>query len=55
MHWFTETDSGFQQSIENGYYFSINEKMININKKRLLMKKISIEMLLLGSDAPLKK
>lgn len=55
MHWFTGTDSELQESIENGYYFSINEKMINSNKRRLIIKKIPIEMLLLESDAPFLK
>lgn len=55
MHWFTGSDSELQKSIENGYYFSINEKMISNTKKRMLVKKIPIERVLLESDAPFLK
>lgn len=52
MHWFTGSELELNSSIENGYYFSINERMINTNKKKLLIKKIPIEKVLLESDAP---
>ena len=55
MHWFTGNEKELQQSIENGYYFSINEKMLNSNKKRLLIKKIPVDKILLESDAPFLK
>lgn len=52
MHWFTGNKSELNKSIENGYYFSINEKMLNTEKKKVLIRNIPIDKLLLESDAP---
>lgn len=35
MHWFTGNKTELKQSIKNGYYFSINENMINSDKKKI--------------------
>lgn len=55
MHWFTGNKTELNRSIENGYYFSINEKMLNTDKKRSFIKNIPIDKLLLESDAPFTK
>lgn len=52
MHWFTGNEIELNKSIYNGYYFSINEKMINTEKKKMLIKNIPIDKLLIESDAP---
>ncbi|NRY64187.1 Qat anti-phage system TatD family nuclease QatD [Clostridium beijerinckii] len=52
MHWFTGNEIELNKSIDNGYYFSINEKMINTEKKKMLIKNIPIDKLLIESDAP---
>lgn len=49
MHWFTGSISELKESVGNGYYFSINERMIN---KKELIKKIPIKKILLETDAP---
>lgn len=49
MHWFTGTMSELKESIRHGYYFSINERMIN---KSDFIKRIPINKILLETDAP---
>lgn len=55
MHWFAGNEIELNKSIENGYYFSINENMINTEKKKRLIKNIPICKLLIESDAPFIK
>lgn len=52
MHWFTGSKVELIQSISNGYYFSINEKMINSERKKILLKSIPVDKILIESDAP---
>ena len=52
MHWFTGSKADLIQSIKNGYYFSINEKMINSEKKKIFLRNIPIDKILIESDAP---
>ena len=52
MHWFTGNKDELNKSIDNGYYFSINEKMLSTDKKKFLIRNIPIDKLLLESDAP---
>ena len=52
MHWFTGNEIELSKSIDNGYYFSINEKMINTEKKKKFIKNIPIDKILIESDAP---
>lgn len=52
MHWFTGNKTELKQSIKNGYYFSINENMINSDKKKKFIKSIPIDKILIESDAP---
>ena len=49
MHWFTGTVSELSIGVKNGYYFSINEKMIT---KENYIKRIPINKILLETDAP---
>ncbi len=51
MHWFTGSEIELKKGVDNGYYFSINEKMI---KKKDLIAKIPINRILVETDAPFK-
>lgn len=55
MHWFTGNKAELNQSIENGYYFSINENMINSEKKKIFIRNMPIDKILIESDAPFTK
>lgn len=49
MHWFTGSEIELKKGVDNGYYFSVNEKMI---KKKDLIAKIPINRILVETDAP---
>jgi TatD DNase family protein len=55
LHWFTGNDIELGKAISRGYYFSINQQMINNNTSKKLIKKIPIEKILIESDAPFTK
>lgn len=52
MHWFTGNKTELEQSINQGFYFSINHQMISSNTSRELINRIPINRLLIESDAP---
>lgn len=52
LHWYTGNSVELLKAIDNGYYFSINHKMLQSNKSRELIKLIPINRILTETDAP---
>jgi len=52
LHWYTGTLSNLERAIDKGYYFSINQQMINSNAGKKIISKIPANRILLESDAP---
>lgn len=52
LHWFSGTVSSLEKAIRNGYYFSINSRMIKSNTGSRLIKKIPIDRILTETDGP---
>ncbi|EMX0193786.1 hydrolase TatD [Bacillus cereus] len=52
LHWFSGSITELKNSIQNGYYFSINSEMIYSKKGRQIIKLIPVDKLLIESDAP---
>ena len=53
MHWFSGSMDELDLCIKRDFYFSINPKMLNTKKGRLIIEKIPINRMLIESDAPL--
>lgn len=52
FHWYSGNLGLIDEIIEEGYYFSINEAMINSEKGRKIISKIPLDRVLTESDAP---
>jgi TatD DNase family protein len=55
MHWFSGNINDLTLAKNYGYYFSINNQMIDSRKGRKIIEQIPINKLLLETDAPLQK
>jgi TatD DNase family protein len=55
MHWFSGNMSDLDDAINAGFYFSINNQMINNNKGRRIIERIPINRILTETDAPFSK
>ena len=53
MHWFSGNIDELNLCIKRDFYFSINPKMLNTKKGRMIIEKIPINRILIESDAPL--
>ena len=53
MHWFSGSMDELDLCIKRDFYFSINPKMLNTKKGRLIIEKIPINRMLIESVAPL--
>ena len=53
MHWFSGNIDELNLCIKRDFYFSINPKMLNTKKGRMIIEKIPINRMLIESDAPL--
>lgn len=52
FHWFTGTIPQLEKAIELGCYFSINPKMLKTKSGIEIVKRVSIDRILIESDAP---
>lgn len=55
MHWFSGTLKQLEQSISNGYYFSVNSAMLQSKKGQEIISHIPLARLLIETDAPFTK
>jgi len=55
MHWFSGKFSEINNVIKNGYFFSVNNQMVDSRHGRDLIGQIPINKLLIESDAPFTK
>lgn len=53
MHWFSGSMDELDLCIKRDFYFSINPKMLNTKKGRMIIEKVPINRILIESDAPL--
>ncbi len=52
FHWFSGDQNDLKVAVQNGYYFSINHKMINTEKGKQIIMAIPNHLLLTETDAP---
>ena len=52
LHWFTGSIETLKDGVKEGFYFSVNHKMISTQKGQELLKNIPLDRLLTESDAP---
>ncbi len=52
LHWYSGSKREQEKAIENGYYFSINEAMLNSKKGHEIIKMIPEDKILTESDGP---
>jgi TatD DNase family protein len=52
LHWFSGSDREANAAISNGYYFSINNSMVQSKKGRCLVERIPKDKLLTETDGP---
>ncbi|HEY4290239.1 MAG TPA: Qat anti-phage system TatD family nuclease QatD [Puia sp.] len=52
LHWFSGTPGDLAKAVSNGFYFSINHKMVNTEKGKELIKHMPKDHLLTETDAP---
>jgi TatD DNase family protein len=52
LHWFTGTKSEAERAVQNGYYFSVNQRMLTAKKWKELECVIPLQRLLVETDAP---
>jgi TatD DNase family protein len=52
LHWFSGTASEARRAVKLGCYFSINQRMIDTERGRALVKTISLDRLLTETDGP---
>lgn len=52
LHWFTGSKVEAERAVQNGYYFSINQRMLTTKKWADLASVIPIQRLLVETDAP---
>ena len=55
LHWFTGSQKELKRAIGNGYYFSLNNDMLNTNKGKSLLLTVPANKLLIESDSPFTK
>lgn len=55
LHWFSGSKLTLNSAIKNGYYFSINNSMVNSKSSIELIKMIPSDKLLIETDAPFVK
>lgn len=52
FHWYSGNQNDLKVAVQNGYYFSINHKMINTEKGKQIIMAIPNHLLLTETDAP---
>lgn len=52
LHWFTGAKSEAERAVQNGYYFSVNQRMLTTKKWKELASAIPLQRLLVETDAP---
>lgn len=52
LHWYSGSISNLKKALSNGYYFSVNQAMINSKNGLNIIKNIPSERILLESDSP---
>lgn len=55
LHWYTGSIAELNCATERGYYFSINNQMINSNSGRDIISRIPLNKILIESDGPFTK
>lgn len=55
MHWFTGSSSELRRAVDLGCYFSVNQAMLDGDKRRALARAIPIDRLLTETDGPFTK
>ena len=55
LHWYTGTLRTLDEAVDRGYYFSINQQMLQTKKCQLMLERIPLDKILLESDAPFTK
>lgn len=52
FHWYTGDQNDLKAAVQNGYYFSINHKMVNGEKGKQIIRAVPNHLLLTETDAP---
>jgi TatD DNase family protein len=55
MHWFSGNMTELNIAINAGYYFSINNQMIDSKKGRKIIEQIPVDKILIETDAPFSR
>jgi TatD DNase family protein len=55
MHWFSGNMTDLNAAINDGYYFSINNQMIDSEKGRRIIEQVPIDRILTETDAPFSR
>ncbi|WP_198036142.1 Qat anti-phage system TatD family nuclease QatD [Salegentibacter sp. T436] len=52
LHWYSGPSNLIDNALSNGYYFSVNMRMLNSKNGRNIIQKLPLDRILLESDAP---